>query len=118
MSDTIPVICWVYGDKKSPPVEISREKIVGQLKEAIVTKNPNQFQGIDAKSLDLWKVEIPDNGDAINQNFEFKASDILRPTQNLKRYFTGISPKILFTSSSGMVSETPISFLTTSTHIC
>ena len=94
MSDNILLICWVYGDMNPFPVEIRRQKIVDQLKEAIVAKQPNRFEGIDADSLKLWKVEIPDDDDdAVKQNFEFKASDILRPGLEIGDYFEGNLPK-------------------------
>ena len=93
MSDKILLICWVYGDMNPFSVEISRQKIVDQLKQAIVAKKPNRFHGIDAESLTLWKVEIPDDDDAVKQNFEFKGSDILRPSSEIGDYFEGYPPK-------------------------
>ena len=74
-------------------MEISREKIVGQLKDAIIAKYPHRFHGIDAYLLDLWKVEIPDDDDAMKQNFDFKASDIMRPSWEIGDYFEGFPPK-------------------------
>ena len=41
------------------PVDINRSLTVGHLKDAIKAKKPNDFAGIDANKLKLWKVEIP-----------------------------------------------------------
>ena len=55
-----PLYCCIYGDMNPFPVQISRQKTVRQLKEDIVAKKPDWFQGIDADSLKLWKVDMPD----------------------------------------------------------
>ena len=92
MSDTILLMCWVYGDKNPFSVNISREKIVDQLKEAIIAKSPNRFRGIDAYSLDLWHVEIPDDEGEL-QKLSLDESKVLRPTLELGDCFQGDPPK-------------------------
>ena len=74
-------------------VEISRQKIVDQLKQDIVARNPNRFQGIDAGSLKLWKVEMPNDDDAMKWNLELKALDMLRSSWEIGDYFEGDPPK-------------------------
>jgi hypothetical protein len=53
--------CWALGDDPSHvfPVEIASNKTVGALKKAIKDENPESFRGIDARSLILHKVSIP-----------------------------------------------------------
>ena len=74
-SNMLTLICWVYGDKNPFPVEISLEKTIGHLKDAIVARKPNRFHGIDADELVLWKAEILDDDEAI------KAFDINDATE-------------------------------------
>jgi hypothetical protein len=48
----------VLGDDPSHvfTVEIPKTKTVSILREAILTKKPNAFKGVDADTLVLWKV--------------------------------------------------------------
>ena len=50
--------CWIIGDDLYHyfPVEIAKMETVGGLKDAIKAKAQNDFSGIDAKNLHLWKV--------------------------------------------------------------
>jgi hypothetical protein len=43
------------------PFKIARTDTVGTLKEAIKDKNPESFHDVDARSLHLWKVSIPED---------------------------------------------------------
>ncbi|KAI9507611.1 hypothetical protein F5148DRAFT_1203340, partial [Russula earlei] len=45
------------------PVEIEGSETVGQLKDAIWQKNPNDFKDIDARRLVLYQVDLPDDED-------------------------------------------------------
>jgi len=58
MSSTLNLNCWIIGDDPGRvfPVEIAKNKTVGGLKKAIKNENQNDFSGIDAKNLHLWKV--------------------------------------------------------------
>ena len=52
--------CWILCDNTDHvfPVEISREKSVGVLKDAIKDKKQHRLHEIDADSLTLWKVSL------------------------------------------------------------
>jgi hypothetical protein len=58
MSDILNLNCWIVGDdpRRTFPVDIAKTKMVGHLKDAIKDKKKNTFVGLDADSLDLWKV--------------------------------------------------------------
>jgi crinkler effector protein len=81
------LICWVCGDPHSFPIEISPEKIVGELKEAIVAKKPNRFRGIDADLLNLWKKIIPTSDSKRLQLSDLKEEDELDETWRIDDYF-------------------------------
>ncbi len=55
--------CWVLGEDSDSnrifPVEVDRNKNVGDLKEAIKEKMKPAFDHITANSLDVWNVSIP-----------------------------------------------------------
>ncbi len=55
--------CWVLDEDSDSnrifPVEVDRNKNVGDLKEAIKEKKKRAFDHIDADSLDVWNVSIP-----------------------------------------------------------
>jgi hypothetical protein len=63
---SVPILelnCFVHGDDPHHvfPIKIARTDTVGTLKEAIKDKNPESFHDVDARSLHLWKVSIPDD---------------------------------------------------------
>jgi hypothetical protein len=60
---TFTLYCVVEGESTSFPVEISADKSIGQLKDAIKLKSANEFRDVDAKQLTLWKVSIPATDD-------------------------------------------------------
>src|SRR5205823_2963504 len=55
--------------------------------------NPNDFHGIDAKKLTLWKVNIPDDADAtaiqqlVLKDDEAKGINMMRPSRKIEIYF-------------------------------
>src|SRR5262245_39009292 len=65
MAATLQLNCWVLGDDANKVfyVEIANDRPVSALKKAIKYENSESFQGIDARSLILWKVSIPDDDD-------------------------------------------------------
>jgi hypothetical protein len=85
------LICWVCGDTHAFPIEISPEKIIGELKEAIVVKKPNRFHGVDADSLALWKKVISE--DDRNNLEPSDLGDELRVTWSIAEYFEEDPPK-------------------------
>src|SRR6266498_1996070 len=62
-SSMLRLNCWVLDEDSDSnrifPVEVDRNKNVGDLKEAIKEKKKRAFDHIDADSLDLWNVSIP-----------------------------------------------------------
>ena len=89
----IKLFCWIFGDRKSFPVKISPDETVGDLKEAIVAKNPNRLQGIDAVSLRLWKKEISDEEKDGLQLSDLNDNDELDATFQVDDYFECTPPK-------------------------
>ena len=61
MATPLKLNCWVLGEDSTRifPVEIDRDKNVGDLKEAIKEKKFPAFDHITADSLDVWNVSIP-----------------------------------------------------------
>lgn len=57
---SITLFCLVKGDTIASAfsVKINRDESISNLKDAIKEKNQNDFAGVDAKRLKLWKVEI------------------------------------------------------------
>ena len=60
MSDLIPLSCFIWGssplDEGLFPVKIPQNESLGVLKADILNSNPITFQGVDARTLQLWKV--------------------------------------------------------------
>jgi len=98
------LICWVCGDPHSFPIEISPEKIVGELKKAIVAEKPNRFRGIDADVLNLWKKIIPTSDRKRLQPSDLKEEDELDETWRIGKYFEELKQKE-YTSSSRLLSR-------------
>ncbi|KAG0704590.1 hypothetical protein DFH29DRAFT_365718 [Suillus ampliporus] len=59
-SNTLKLNCWAVGDDPNCvfPVKIESTETVGDLKEVIQDKMKHESNPFDAKSLDLWKVDI------------------------------------------------------------
>ncbi|KAK3812540.1 MAG: hypothetical protein J3R72DRAFT_498661 [Linnemannia gamsii] len=55
----LALFCLVDGDSMPFSVDIDASKTVDHLKDAIKTKIPGTFKGVDAKDLTLWRVSIP-----------------------------------------------------------
>ena len=75
----ITLSCWVYGDENYFCVDISREKTVHNLKQAIIAELPNCLRGIDAHSLNLWKVDIDSSNKEELRNVQWNDDDALDP---------------------------------------
>ncbi|KAG0244255.1 hypothetical protein BG011_003001, partial [Mortierella polycephala] len=60
-ANTLTIFCLVSGELASSafPVELSSEKTVGALKDAIKAKQAPAFDSITANDLVLWSVSIP-----------------------------------------------------------
>ncbi|RIA88757.1 hypothetical protein C1645_227446 [Glomus cerebriforme] len=62
---SIPLFCLFKGNTTASAfaIDIDREKLVSHLKDAIKAKKQNDFAGVDADKLKLWKVPISDDHD-------------------------------------------------------
>jgi Crinkler effector protein N-terminal domain len=65
MSDAkfVELNCLILGDDESRifVVKIEKTKTIASLKDSVKRKKSQSFHGIDANTLDLWKVSIPVN---------------------------------------------------------
>jgi hypothetical protein len=73
---SITLFCLVKGNTTASAfeVDIEKNKSISKLKEAIKAKNQNDFAGVDAVKLKLWKVEIRDDRDDILSNLTLQDS--------------------------------------------
>ena len=90
---SITLICLVKGSSTAFPVDIDRNLLVGHLKKAIKAEKQNDFAGIDADKLRLWKVEISGDRDDIIQNQTLQDSDELLAINDIGDYWTDTPPK-------------------------
>ena len=56
-SNMLTLCCWILGTTHTFPIDIDPRKLVGHLQKAILVENPNNFRGIDACQLILWKAK-------------------------------------------------------------
>jgi hypothetical protein len=57
-SEEIELFCYIIGDEPSNvfPIQIGKDRNIGNLKAKIMYENKHTLQNIDAKALVLWKV--------------------------------------------------------------
>lgn len=57
-SGEIELFCFIIGDEPNNifPIQIERDRTIGNMKAKIKDENKHVLQGIDAKSLVLWMV--------------------------------------------------------------
>ncbi|RGB40182.1 hypothetical protein C1646_753552 [Rhizophagus diaphanus] len=86
---SITLLCFVKGNTlvNAFPVDIDKDWLVGHLKEAIKTKNPQTFANINAKDIKLWKVSIPSDQDDQLRNLILQNSDELLAIRKISKYF-------------------------------
>ncbi|KAF9992579.1 hypothetical protein BGZ79_002908, partial [Entomortierella chlamydospora] len=58
-SEKVKLFCILDGDSTAFPVKVATDESVGDLKDAIREKKPNDLQDVDADTLILWHVSIP-----------------------------------------------------------
>ena len=91
----ITLLCLVKGNTLANafPVDIDRDQLVSHLKEAIKAKKQNDFAGVDADKLRLWKVPISDDHvDPLN-NLSLEDSDELLAIRKISKYFPDSPPE-------------------------
>src|ERR1043165_9955441 len=92
---SITLLCLVKGNTTASAfaVDIDREKLVSHLKDAIKAKKQNDFAGIDADRLKLWKVTIPGDQDDQLRNLILQDSDELLAIRKISKYFPDSPPE-------------------------
>src|ERR1700722_9954583 len=92
---SITLLCLVKGSTTANafPVDINKDQLVGHLKEAIKAKKQNDFAGVDADKLRLWKKEIPDDQDDLLSNLILNDEPKLLATREIGDYWTEKPPK-------------------------
>ena len=92
---SITLLCLVKGNTLANafPVDIDKDQLVGHLKDAIKARNQNDFAGVDAVKLRLWKVEIPEDRDDLLSNLSLQDKDELLATKKISKYFSDSPPE-------------------------
>ena len=92
---SITLLCLVKGNKTANAfaVDIDSGKLVSHLKDAIKAKKQNDFAGIDADRLKLWKVSIPGDQDDQLRNLILQDSDELLAINDIGDYWPTSPPK-------------------------
>ncbi|PKC12117.1 hypothetical protein RhiirA5_497186 [Rhizophagus irregularis] len=92
---SITLLCLVKGNTLANtfPVDINKDQLVGHLKEAIKVKKQNDFAGVDADKLKLWKVMIPGDQDDQLRNLILQDSDELLAINDIGDYWPTPPPK-------------------------
>jgi hypothetical protein len=92
---SITLLCLVKGNTLANAfsVKISREEPISELKKAIKAEKQNDFAGVDADKLRLWKKEIPDDQDDLLSNLTLNDGDELLATREIGDYWTEKPPK-------------------------
>ena len=92
---SITLLCLVKGNTTANafPVDIEKDQLVGHLKKAIKAEKQNDFAGVDADKLRLWKVPISDDHvDPLN-NLSLEDSDELLAIRKISKYFPDSPPE-------------------------
>src|SRR3954469_24206873 len=92
---SITLLCLVKGNTLANafPVDIGKDQLVGHLKKIIKAEKQNDFAGVDADKLKLWKKEIPDDQDDLLSNLSLQDKDELLATRDIGDYWTEKPPK-------------------------
>ena len=92
---SITLFCLVKGNTTANAfsVKISREEPISELKKAIKAEKQNDFAGVDADKLRLWKKEIPDDQDDLLSNLILNDEPELLATREIGDYWTEKPPK-------------------------
>jgi len=93
MAPQLKLFVFIIGLSTSFPVTIESSETVGDFKERILEKNSNYLKGVDAASLTLYQVELPDD-DTLEQSaaHAVNAKKPLRSSHLLSRTFPANPP--------------------------
>ena len=91
----ITLLCLVKGNTTASAfaVDIDREKLVSHLKDAIKAKKQNDFAGVDADRLKLWKVPISDDHVDPLSNLSLEDGEELLAIRKISKYFPDSPPE-------------------------
>jgi hypothetical protein len=91
MATIVTLLCLVNGDSSAFPVRIDKTLLVGDLKNEIKKAKAPEFDNFAADKLTLWKVNIPDDGEAAIQRLALQADTAneikMRPTKKIGEYY-------------------------------
>ena len=92
---SITLLCLVKGNTTASafPVDINKDQLVGHLKKVIKAEKQNDFAGVDADRLKLWKVTIPGDQDDQLRNLILQDSDELLAIRKISKYFPDSPPE-------------------------
>src|SRR3954454_21335166 len=92
---TITLLCLVKGNTLANafPVDINKDQLVGHLKKVIKAEKQNDFAGVDADRLKLWKVSIPGDQDDPLSNLSLEDGEELLAINEIGDYWTEKPPK-------------------------
>jgi len=93
MALRLKLFVFIIGPDTSFPITIDSSETVGDLKERILEKNPNDLKGVDAARLTLYLVELPDD-DTLEQSVAQAVNTRrpLRPSHPLSEIFPANPP--------------------------
>jgi hypothetical protein len=94
MTDNITLSCLIYNDPidQSFSIEIPQTSTVCNLKKLIKENRKHTFRDVDGDKLMLWKVDIPDDNEAIIKQLIFEdmifgSTELLIGTRTIAEYF-------------------------------
>jgi hypothetical protein len=92
---SITLFCLVKGNTTANAfkVDIEKDNSVSRLKKVIKREKPNDFAGVDANNLKLWKVEISGDHDDQLRTLILQDSDQLSALNNIGDYWSILPPK-------------------------
>jgi hypothetical protein len=92
---SIMLLCLVKGNTiaNTFTVHIDSNQLVGDLKNVIKAEKQNNFAGVDANRLKLWKVEIRDDRDDLLSNLSLQDEPELLATRDIGDYWPTSPPK-------------------------
>src|SRR5688572_19980673 len=92
---SITLFCLIKGNTiaNAFSVKINRDEPISELKKAIKAEKQNDFAGVDADKLKLWKVEISDERDDILGNLLLQDEHKLPATREIGEYWAEKPPK-------------------------
>src|SRR5213082_2533546 len=91
----ITLLCLVKGNTTANafPVDIDKDQLVGHLKKVIKAEKQNDFAGVDADRLKLWKVTIPGDQDDQLRNLSHEGNEELSAINDIGDYWPESPPK-------------------------